>query len=98
MQQAQAKSVVDIDTRRKVFMAAGARKPTEVAKLAHEAFIRNMLKDSLGWKRDQPAPETIKAVAKEMAAQFTARDKKIADAKQAAKDAAAAKQAAEAAE
>lgn len=80
MLKTQAKTIVDIDTRRKVFMAAKGRKPADVAKVPHEAYIRNMLKDSLGWPRREPAPDMVKAVAKEMAAQFVARDKAVAEA------------------
>lgn len=85
------KTVVDIDTRRKVFMTAKGRTPADVAKVPHEAFIRNLLKDSLGWKRNEPAPEAIKSVAKAMAEQFVAADKAKAAAQHAAKMAAAAK-------
>lgn len=85
----QGRSTVDIDTRRRVYMAAMARRPQDVVKVGHEAFIRNSLKDSLGWRRDQPAPEQIKAVAREMAALLQARDRKLADAR-AAREAAVA--------
>ena len=81
MQTTTRKTTVDTDTRRKVFMAAKGRKPADVAKVPHEAFIRNLLKDSLGWPRREPAPEAVKQVAKEMAAQFAAADKVKAAAK-----------------
>ena len=74
MLKTQARTIVDIDTRRKVFMQAKARKPADVAKVPHEAFIRNLLKDCLGWKRSEPAPEGIKTVAKQMAEQFKAEE------------------------
>lgn len=74
MLKTQARTVVDVDTRRKVFMQAKARKPADVAKVPHEAFIRNLLKDCLGWKRSEPAPEGIKTVARQMAEQFKAED------------------------
>lgn len=83
------RTTVCIDTRRTVNMLAMARKPADVAKEGHEQFIRNLLKDKLGWPRREPAPESIKAAAREMAARFVARDKKIADEK-AAREAAAA--------
>jgi hypothetical protein len=95
MQATQRRTVVDIDTRRAVFMVAGARKPADVVKVPHDAFIRNALKDRLGWPRNEPAPESIKAAAKAMAQQFVERDKKLAAAKAAAKAAEAAKQAEE---
>jgi hypothetical protein len=75
LKQAQTKrTVVDIDTRRVVSMAARGRKPREVAEMGHEQFIRNALKDRLGWPRRDPAPESIKAAAKEMAAFLVKRD------------------------
>lgn len=74
MLKTQAPTVVDADTRRKVFMQAKARKPADVAKVPHEAFIRNLLKDCLGWKRSEPSPEGIKTVAKQMAEQFKAEE------------------------
>lgn len=83
------RTTVCIDTRRTVNMLAMARKPADVAKEGHEQFIRNLLKDKLGWPRREPAPESIKAAAREMAARFVARDKKIADEK-AAREAAVA--------
>jgi len=93
MQQAQVKrTVVDVDTRRVVVMAAKARRPQDVAEVNHETFIRNSLKDRMGWPRREPAPESIKTAAKEMAAFLVKRD---ADA--AAARAAAAKAVAEAA-
>lgn len=75
MLKTQARTVVDVDTRRKVFMQAKARKPADVAKVQHEAFIRNLLKDCLGWKRSEPSPESIKTVAKQMAEQFKAEER-----------------------
>jgi hypothetical protein len=94
MNQAQSKrTVVDVDTRRAVAMVARARKPRDVATVNHETFIRNTLKDRMGWPRREPAPEAIKAVAKEMAAMLVKRDKEVA-AKNAAEK--AAKEAAEA--
>lgn len=72
---------VDIDTRRTVVVLARARKPFEVAEVNHETFIRNALKDKMGWPRRDPGPESIKVAAKEMAAFLVARDKAAADAK-----------------
>lgn len=92
------RNTVCIDTRRAVNMLAMSRKPGDVAKESHEQFIRNLLKDKLGWPRREPAPETIKAAAREMAAHFVARDKAVADAKIAQREAAEKKAAAEALE
>ena len=89
MQTTARRTIVDIDTRRRVFMIAKARKPADTAKVPHEAFIRNALKDALGWPRREPAPEQLKLVARQMAAQFVAADKARWD-EQAAKDAAVA--------
>ena len=75
------RATVDIDTRRTVIMVAKVRKPKEVAEVSHEQFIRNALKDKLGWPRREPAPDTIKAAAKEMASFLIKRDKEVADAK-----------------
>jgi hypothetical protein len=75
------RNTVDIDTRRTVVVLARSRKPQEVAEVNHETFIRNALKDKLGWPRRDPAPESIKVAAKEMAAFLVARDKAAADAK-----------------
>ena len=72
MHTATKRTTVDIDTRRNVFMIAKARKPGDIAKVPHETFIRNELKDRLGWPRRESAPDAIKAVAREMAAQFNA--------------------------
>jgi hypothetical protein len=90
------RTTVCIDTRRTVNMLAQARKPQDVAKEGHEQFIRNLLKDKLGWPRREPAPEAIKVAAKEMAARLTARDKDLADKKRALKEAEAAAKALEA--
>lgn len=101
MQAATKRNVVCIDTRRIVNMTAAARKPADVMKEGHEQFIRNMLKDKLGWPRRDPAPEVIKVAAREMAARLMARDKDLADKKAAAKkeaDAKAARAAADTAE
>lgn len=94
MQATTKRNVVCIDTRRTVNMLASGRKPQDVAKEGHEQFIRNLLKDKLGWPRREPAPEAIKAAAREMAARLQARDKDIADKKFALKQAADAKVAA----
>ncbi len=94
MQTVIKRTTVCIDTRRSVNMLAMARKPQEVAKEGHEQFIRNALKDKLGWPRREPAPESIKAVAREMAARLTQRDKDLAAAKQKARDEQAAREAA----
>jgi len=88
------RSTVDVDTRRNIVVIARARKPKEVAEVSHEQFIRNALKDRMGWPRREPAPESIKAAAREMASFLVARDKAIADVKAKARDEQAAKDAA----
>ena len=90
MLQVQVKrTVVDIDTRRTVVVLARSRKPADVAKENHETFIRNALKDKMGWPRREQAPEVIKEAAKQMAAFLIARDKALAD-ERAAREAAVA--------
>lgn len=66
------RSTVTVDDRRAVFMAARARKPRDIAVVPNEVFIRNMLKDRMGWPHREPAPESIKAVTREMVASFKA--------------------------
>jgi len=88
------RTTVDIDTRRNIVVIARSRKPKEVAEVSHEQFIRNALKDKMGWPRREPAPETIKAAAREMASFLVARDKEVAAAKAKARDEQAAKDAA----
>ena len=75
------KSIVCIDTRRTVINIARARKPQEVAKEGHEQFIRNLLKDKMGWPRREPAPQSIKDAAKQMAAYLAQHDKEVAESK-----------------
>lgn len=64
------RTAVTVDDRRVVYMAVKARKPRELVAVPNEQFIRNMLKDRMGWPRNEPAPEQVKAVAKEMALAF----------------------------
>lgn len=94
LKQATKRTTVCIDTRRTVNMLAMGRKPHDVAKEGHEQFIRNTLKDKLGWPRREPAPQVIKDAARSMAAFLVARDKALADKKAAARDEQAAKDAA----
>jgi len=82
-QTTQKRTNVDIDTRRAVFVIARARKPEAVAEVNHETFIRNALKDRMGWPRREQAPESIKVAAKQMAATLVARDAEIKKAKEA---------------
>ena len=65
------RSNVTIDDRRAVFVAARARKPRDIAAVPNEVFIRNMLKDRMGWPRREPAPEALKAAAREIAKSLT---------------------------
>lgn len=88
MQATTKRTTVCIDTRRTVNMLAMSRKPGDVAKEGHEQFIRNLLKDKMGWPRREPAPESIKVAAKQMAAVLQQRDKALADKKAAEKAAA----------
>lgn len=74
MQSVTRKTVVCVDTRRAVMGVAGNRKLGDVAREGHEQFIRNLLKDKLGWPRREQAPEAIKAAAREMASTLVNRD------------------------
>lgn len=92
MQVAQVKRPnVTIDDRRAVIVMARGRKPQDVAKVPHEAFIRNLLKNKLGWDRKEPASDSIKAAAKHLAESIIREEKEAcdkADAKKAAEAAA----------
>lgn len=58
---------VTVDDRRRVIVLARARKPAEQAKVNQETFVRQQLKAMLGWGPKDPAPQSIKDAAKEMA-------------------------------
>lgn len=75
------KSVVCADTRRAVFMIAKSRRKDDVLKEKHEDFIRRELKSRLGWPKRDPAPQSIKDMAKEMAATIARLEKETAEAK-----------------
>ncbi len=62
------RSNVTVDDRRAVFVAAKGRKPRDVVAVPNEAFIRHLLKDRMGWGHREPAPEALKAAAREIAA------------------------------
>lgn len=64
------RTAVTVDDRRAVFMAVKARPSRDLVAVPNEQFIRNMLKDRMGWPRREPAPEQVKAVAREMASAF----------------------------
>ena len=61
------RSNVTIDDRRAAFVAAKGRRPRDVAAVPNEQFIRNMLKDRMGWPHRDPAPEALKAASREIA-------------------------------
>ncbi len=77
---------VTIDDRRTVIVLSKARKPGDVAKVPHEAFLRQTLKTRMGFGPKEPAPDSIKQAAKDMAASIL-RDAKAAAEAQAAKQA-----------
>ena len=70
----QKRTTVTIDDRRAVLVIAAARKPRDVVEVPHEAFIRNALKDRLGWPRREPASQQLKDAAKHLAANLIKRD------------------------
>lgn len=61
------RSNITVDDRRMVLVMAKGRKPGDVRLQTNEAFIRNALKDRLGWPRKEPASPELLAVSKEMA-------------------------------
>lgn len=65
--QVMKRSNVTVDDRRKVIVLARARKPAEQAKMNQETFVRQTLKTMMGWGPKDPAPQSIKDAAKEMA-------------------------------
>jgi hypothetical protein len=81
MNKTMKRTTVDVDTRRAVLMMARGRKPNEVARVPHEAFIRRTLKERMGYTHDEPASDAIKLAAKQMAAPLEAADKAKAEAK-----------------
>ena len=62
------RSNVTIDDRRAAFVAAKGRKLRDQVNVPNEAFIRHLLKDRMGWGHRDPAPEALKAAAREIAA------------------------------
>ena len=86
------KTVVCADTRRAVFMIAKARRKDDVLKEKHEDFIRRMLKERMGWPKRDPAPQSIKDTAKEMAAIILRLEREAAEALKAKQEAAKAKE------
>ena len=75
------RSIVTVEDRRGVFLAAKMRKPQDVVEIGHEVFIRRALKDVMGWPRTESAPAMVKDAAKMLAAQLVQRDKDLAAAK-----------------
>lgn len=76
---AKKRTNVTIDDRRAVIVAGRSRKPADIAAVPHEQFARNMLKDRMGWPHRDPAPESVKAAAKELAATLSGMFKKQLD-------------------
>ena len=70
MQITSKRVTVTVDDRRAVFMAAKDRPQRLQVAVPNEQFIRHMLKDRMGWGHREPAPESVKAVAREMAHQL----------------------------
>lgn len=69
------RNTVTVEDRRAVMVAAQSRMPRDVMEVPHETFIRNALKDKMGWPRREPAPQSLKEAAKMLAAQLVMRDK-----------------------
>ena len=68
MQTTTQRTTVNVDDRRAVLMATKFRKPRDVAAVPHEQFIRQFLKARMGFDRKDPAPQSVKDVAKQMSA------------------------------
>lgn len=64
------REVVTPEDRRVVFMKTRDRTMQEKLATPTEAFVRHLLKARMGWARNEPAPESIKAVARELATTF----------------------------
>lgn len=64
------RTVVTVDDRRAVLTAAKARDAKAVAKVPHNVFIRQMLKERMGWTMKEPAPESAIAAANQMGLQL----------------------------
>jgi len=75
---------VTVDDRRAVIVLARGRKPADIAKVSQEAFIRQQLKARLGIAKEQPASDSIKEAAKQMAAALAPVPAKVEEAPQAA--------------
>ena len=85
---------VTVDDRRAVFVAGISRNKNEMIAIPHETFARNMLKDRLGWPHRDPAPDSVKQAAKELAVSLSAAVKQKLDAAEAKRKALAEKEAA----
>ena len=83
--QVQKRVTVNIDDRRTIFMVTKGRSLSDQAKVPNEAFIRRELKARMGWDKDEPAPDTIKQAAKDMAASILSLAKEAAAAAEAKK-------------
>jgi hypothetical protein len=61
------RSNITVDDRRMVLVMAKGRKPSDIRLQSNEAFIRNALKDRLGWPHKEPASPELLAASKQMA-------------------------------
>ncbi len=61
------RETVTVEDRRAVLMTAKGRKPQDMAKMDNETFIRRALKERMGVPHAQPAPESVKKAASELA-------------------------------
>jgi transcription-repair coupling factor (superfamily II helicase) len=77
------RSNVTVDDRRKMIVMARARKAADVLKVNQETFLRQQMKAMMGWAPTEPAPQSIKDAARDMA-QAILKDAKAAALKQAA--------------
>lgn len=69
------RSNVTVDDRRAVMAAVRGFKPT--LRETQEQFIRNTLKDRLGWPRREPAPASIIQAAKDMSQKLIQQEREV---------------------
>ncbi len=64
------RSNVTVEDRRAVFMAAKGRTHNQKLGVTDESFVRNQLKDRMGWSHREPSPPAILAATREIVKQL----------------------------
>lgn len=62
------RSTVTVEDRRAVLLAAKGRTNNQKLGVTDEQFIRNQLKDRMGWPHREPSPPTILSATREIVA------------------------------